>query len=161
VSHSSEILPTIGWREWVSIPELGISGIKAKTDTGARSSCLHTHNFEVYTCEESGIDRVRFHLHPLVKKKSLELTCDWPVHSMRAVKSSNGINEIRPFILVPLKIGDIEWSVELSLSNREGMKFRMLIGRTALREKFLVNPAKSYLLGPSLSKSYGKKPASV
>ncbi|NNE90047.1 MAG: ATP-dependent zinc protease [Verrucomicrobiales bacterium] len=153
-------MQTIGWREWVSIPDLGIAGIKAKIDTGARSSCLHTHDFEVYE-NEAGEERVRFHLHPLVRTNSIEVSCDWPVNNIREVKDSGGHVELRPFILVAVQLGENEWDVELSLSNREGMKFRMLLGRTALKERFIVDPTKSYRLSTSLAHKYGAEIAAI
>ncbi len=149
-----ENIKTIGWREWLAIPELGIKGIKAKVDTGARSSCLHTHDYEIYTCEDTGVERVRFHLHPLTRTEKIELTCDAEVTSTREVKDSGGHVELRPFITVTVQLGEIEWEVEFSLSNREGMKFRMLLGRTALKDRFLVDPTDCYLLGSDLSKAY-------
>jgi len=146
-------LPTIGWREWLSLPGIGVPGIKAKIDTGARTSCLHTHDYEVIERPEGSV--VRFHLHPLTRNDKIELTCEAPLIDYKHVKDSGGHQENRPFIKTLAKIGNIEWELELSLSNREGMKFRMLLGRQALAERFIVNPAASYLVGKNLKQEYG------
>ncbi|MCB1232631.1 MAG: ATP-dependent zinc protease [Verrucomicrobiae bacterium] len=159
VSHSPESpeLPVIGWREWLSFPELGIPGVKAKIDTGARSSALHTHDYEVYATE-SGESRVRFHLHPLRDREDVELACDAPITGQREVKDSGGHVEMRPFITVLARLGEIEWPIDLSLTNREGMRFRMLLGRTALKRRFVIDTGRSYLRGKSLVKKYPPRP---
>jgi hypothetical protein len=136
---------TLGWREWLSIPELGISRIKAKIDTGARSSCLHTRGLEIYEAEEGR--RVRFSVHPLPKKPDLVADCDLPLVDCRRVRDSGGHEEERPFIRVPVALGPHIWEVEFSLTCRDNMKFRMLLGRTAMKDRFLVNPSLSYLFG--------------
>lgn len=104
---SIETLPNVGWREWVSFPELGILGVKAKIDTGAKSSALHTHDYEIYE-SPSGEQRVRFHLHPLRSRQWLELECDAAVTGLREVKDSGGRTELRPFITTALRLGDTE-----------------------------------------------------
>jgi hypothetical protein len=147
--------PVIGWREWVALPDLGIAGVKAKVDTGARSSAIHTHDYEIYETA-LGERRVRFHLHPLRTRKWLELECDAPVTGLREVKDSGGHVELRPFLRTTVTLGGIEWPVDLSLTNRESMRFRMLLGRAALRGRFRVDPARSYLLGKNLSAAYPK-----
>ncbi len=157
-SESSEI-PVIGWREWLSFPELGIPGVKAKIDTGARSSALHTHDYEIYETGD-GISRVRFHLHPLRGRSDIELECDAQVTGMREVKDSGGHVEHRPFITVTARLGPVEWPIDISLTNRESMRFRMLLGRTAMRNRFLIDTGKSYLLGRSLARQYPKRPRS-
>ncbi len=145
-------LPQIGWREWISLPDLSVPAVKAKVDSGARSSALHTHDYEVY--EESGLTMVRFHLHPLKDRENLELSCVAPVKEFREVRDSGGHAERRPFISTKAKIGDWEWEIELSLTNRESMKFRMLLGRSAIAGKFLIESSQSYLAGPVLHKIY-------
>lgn len=149
-------LPLIGWREWVALPDLGIAGVKAKIDTGARSSALHTHDYEIYETA-TGERRVRFHLHPLRTRSWLELECDAPVTGLREVKDSGGHVELRPFLTTTVTLGGIAWLVDLSLTNRESMRFRMLIGRAALRGRFHIDPARSYLLGKSLAGAHPKK----
>lgn len=144
-------MPLLGWREWLSLPGINVPGIKAKVDTGARSSCLHTHDFTIF--EKEGREYVRFHLHP-IPGNSVELTCEAPVLEFREVKDSGGHAEQRPFIRTLAKVGDIEWEIDLSLSNREGMKFRMLLGRQAVAGKFYVDPGSSYLIGKKLKDEY-------
>ncbi len=151
-------LPTIGWREWLSFPDLGIPGVKAKIDTGARSSALHTHDYEIYE-SDNGEQRVRFHLHPLKDREDVELECDAPVTGMRVVKDSGGHAENRPFVTVVARLGEFEWPIELSLTNREGMRFRMLLGRTAVKGRFLIDTGRSYLLGRNLARRYPKTSA--
>lgn len=146
--------PVIGWREWITLPEICVPGIKAKIDTGARSSSLHTHDFEVMTRE--GQDYVRFHLHPLPRVSDIELTCEAPVLEYREVKDSGGHPELRPFIRTLAKIGEMAWEIDINLTNREGMKFRMLLGREALKP-FLINPSENYLIGKSLAHEYRRK----
>ncbi|MCB1233519.1 MAG: ATP-dependent zinc protease [Verrucomicrobiae bacterium] len=149
--------PVVGWREWLSIPDLGILGIKAKIDTGARSSALHTHDYEVYE-DADGEKRVRFHLHPVKRRPRVELSCDSPVSAVRTVKDSGGHVEERPFILARVCLGAFEWPVEVSLTNRESMRFRMLLGRTAIAGHFAVDPGRSYLQSRSLLRSYDSIP---
>ena len=141
-SHDSDYL-TIGWREWVSLPEIHIPAIKAKIDTGARTSCLHTAEYEIYQVD--GEDWVRFTVHPIKRHHEVETHAEAQVSDYRIVRDSGGHEERRPFIKTPLKIGKETWEIEISLSNREGMKFRMLLGRTALRHRLLVDCSKSYL----------------
>lgn len=157
MNPTSPSLDTIGWREWLSIPELGIPRIKAKIDTGARTSCLHTCGLEIYT-DSSGADRVRFTVHPLQRKPDYAVQCDCPLVNQRQVKDSGGHSEIRPFILVPITLGPYTWKVEFSLTNRDNMKFRMLLGRTAMKDRFFVNPALSYQLGKPLRRVRSPQP---
>jgi hypothetical protein len=135
----------IGWREWVCLPELGIDAIKAKVDTGARTSALHA--FEVESYDASGVRMVRFGIHPLQKRTDIELVCTAPVVDRRWVSDSGGHRERRWVILTQVHIGGIEWPVELTLTNRDSKLFRMLLGRTGMGHRFLVQPDASYLLG--------------
>ena len=152
----TESLPHIGWREWLSFPDLGIPGIKAKIDTGARTSALHTHDFEIY--ESGGETRVRFHLHPLRNREDIELECDSLVTGVREVKDSGGHIEQRPFIRTAARLGGHDWEIELSLTNREKMRFRMLLGRTAIRGNFAVDPGRSCLASKRLNRAYPPAP---
>lgn len=139
-------LKLLGWREWLSIPDLGIERIKAKIDTGARSSCLHTCGHEIYNTAQAE-ERVRFTVHPLRKRDSFTVDCDLPLTARRRVRDSGGHEEWRPFVRVPVQLGPEVWEVEFSLTRRDNMRFRMLLGRTAIRGRFLVDPALSYQIG--------------
>ena len=135
----------LGWREWVTLPELGISAIKAKVDTGARTSALHAFQVELY--RRGGTHRVRFAIHPLQKRTDIELRCDAKVIDQRLVSDSGGHRERRYVIDTPVRIADRELPIEITLTDRDTMNFRMLLGRTALRHGFLVDPRRSYLAG--------------
>ncbi len=137
---------TIGWREWVSFPDLGVDQIKAKIDTGARSSALHAFDIQCYKTK-TGILRAKFILHPLQRNNKYCIPCHADVIDQRYVKSSSGQKELRTTILTNLQMGERVWPIEITLTNRDSMGFRLLIGRTALRKKFLVDPQRSYLSG--------------
>ena len=142
MSETSSLL-TVGWREWVALPEIGIPRIKAKIDTGARTSCLHTASYEIF--QKDGQDWVRFTVHPIKKHNEVETHAELPVSDYRIVRDSGGHEERRPFIKTTLKLPTASWEIEISLSNRENMKFRMLLGRTSMRTKILVDCSQSYL----------------
>lgn len=147
----------LGWREWVALPELGIPAIKAKIDTGARTSALHT--FDLNTYHEDGVLMARFRIHPLQKRTDVELTCTAPVVDQRIVKDSGGHAEERYVIKTMLRCAGREWPIEITLTNRDDMAFRMLLGRTALADaEIQVDPAGSYLSGPKSGSEYDAKP---
>jgi hypothetical protein len=142
--QSNEML-TVGWREWMALPDLGIEYIKVKVDTGARTSALHAFFVEPYTHQSN--EWVRFRIHPLQKNTQNVIECNAPVKDRRVVTDSGGHKEYRYVIETTFSLGEIAWSSELTLTDRDTMKFRMLLGRTALDGMFLVDPSASYLLG--------------
>ena len=156
---SPEKYTLIGWKEWLVLPDLGIPALKAKIDTGARTSALHTFSLEEFFLE--GQLMVRFGIHPLRKRSDVELFCEAPVADQRLVKDSGGHTEMRYVIETSVLLGTFLWPIEISLTNRDGMMFRMLLGRTALKNRFIVDPAKAYLTGKKLEKSYSPSPQGV
>lgn len=135
--------PIIGWREWVALPELGITTIKAKVDTGARTSALHAFSLHPFT--EAGKDKIRFEMHPLQHNTDHIVTCVADVVDKRPVTDSGGHTEERYVIMTPITIAGQTWPIEITLTERENMLFRMLLGRSALRKRFIVNPARSFV----------------
>ena len=142
---SKRIKTVIGWREWAKMPGLGIRAIKAKVDTGARTSCLHA--FEVHTFRSRGIERVRFKVHPLQRDAQRTITAEAKLADKRWVRSSDGREMLRPVILTEMELMGELLPIELTLTNRDVMGFRMLLGRQALRRRFLVDVDRSYLAG--------------
>ena len=142
-----EIL-TFGWREWVALPELGLARIKAKVDTGARTSALHA--FEVRPFTAGGRQRVEFKLHPLQHDDDTVIVCIADVIDERTVTDSGGHKEKRWVINTPLSIGPYSWPIEITLTARDDMLFRMLLGRTAMKGLARVDPARSYVVGKKL-----------
>ena len=134
----------IGWREWLALPELQVPAIKAKIDTGARTSALHAFFVAPFTRE--GRQMVRFGVHPLQKRLDVEIFCEAPVKDFREVSDSGGHREMRYVIETTILIGDLPRQIEMTLTNRDNMKFRMLLGRTAM-EGLQVIPDQSYLTG--------------
>jgi hypothetical protein len=135
----------LGWREWVILPELGITRIKAKVDTGARTSTLHT--FYVQRFIEAGVKRVRFGVHPFQSRTNVERHCVADLSDEREVTDSGGHRELRVFIRVQMIIGAQQFPIQVSLTDRDTMRFRMLLGRTAMRGRFLVDPKRSFVAG--------------
>jgi hypothetical protein len=135
--------PVIGWRQWVSLPELGIDKIKAKVDTGARTSALHA--FALHPFKENEKDRIRFDIHPLQHNTDKIVTCEADVVDLRWVSDSGGHREERYVIHTPVVVGEESWPIEITLTERDTMLFRMLLGRSAIRHRFVVNPARSFI----------------
>ena len=134
----------VGWRERVSLPELGINAIKAKVDTGAATSSLYARNITYVDKDDQTF--VRFLVHPRQDNTKEKLWVEAPLLEKRKVKSSNGESETRPVIRTKLELADRAWTIELTLSSRRNMTFRMLLGREALRKRAVVNVDKSYLV---------------
>ncbi len=134
----------IGWREWVSLPELGLPAIKAKVDTGAKTSALHA--FRIKRITHDGRDSVHFYIHPLQKNSTLVQECIAPILDQREVTDSGGHKELRYVIESRLSIGKFAYNIEMTLTARDDMRFRMLLGRQGIRPSMLVNASESFLL---------------
>lgn len=136
-------LTEIGWCELVDLPDLGVSQLHAKIDTGAATSALHATNIEPF--ERDGLPYLRF-IIPIAGGKH-DKACEAPVYGMRRVRSSNGVMQQRYVIETQMKLGPLLWVGHMTLANRRSMIFPVLIGRRALRRGFLVNSAKRWMLG--------------
>ena len=138
-------LPLLGWREWVSLPDLNIDHIKAKIDTGARSSALHAFALEPY--RKGGQRWVMFAIHPKQKNSDIVIECHAPIKDRRLVTDSGGHKQRRYVIESSLLLGQTLIKAELTLTNRDNMQFRMLLGRTAMNGRFIIDPNASYIQG--------------
>lgn len=140
--------PIVGWREWARLPDLlpdPADAVKAKIDTGARTSAIHAWDLE--EIDRDGVTVVRFSLHPRQHDDDHIVTAEAPLLEERDVRSSNGEVETRVVVETTLAIGELRYPVEMTLTNRDQMGFRMLIGRTAMARRLLVDPGRSYLQG--------------
>lgn len=141
-------LPVIGWREWVALPELGVDRIKAKVDTGARSSSLHA--FEIERFRRKGVSMVRFTVHPVQRTSRGTVRAEAEVVDQRKVKTSSGVESLRWVIMPEVELMGQRWPIEITLTRRDAMGFRMLLGRQAIRGHFLVDPGRSFLAEKSV-----------
>jgi len=135
----------LGWREWAALPDLGLPAIKVKVDTGAKTSALHAFYTEKYALDS--VDMVKFLIHPIQKNDDFHVECHAPVIDFRDVSDSGGHKEMRYVIETSIVIGTLHWPIELTLTNRDTMRFRMLLGRRAIEARAVVDPGVSYLNG--------------
>lgn len=133
----------IGWREWVTLPEMAPIPVKAKVDTGARTSALHAFGLRVI--DGGDTQMASFELHPAQRSAADAVRIECPITALRKVRSSNGKVETRPVIRTPVTLGGQSWTIEVTLTSRDAMGFRMLLGRSALRRRFIVDPGRSFL----------------
>lgn len=158
MSKEKEKILQIGWEEWIALPDLGLPAIKAKIDTGAKTSAIHA--FMVEKIIEGNDVKVRFGIHPIPNQPDIEVYCKAHLVDEREVTSSNGQTELRYVIRTLVQFGKRKWPIEMTLTDRETMAYRMLIGRTAMEGKLNVVPGKSFLLGvgdPSVYDSLVKR----
>jgi hypothetical protein len=141
--NKPRVRPIIGWREWVALPDLGVGAIKAKIDTGARSSSLHAFDLERFDLD--GSPAVRFSIHPRQRQRKGAVVVTAPLAGERLVRNPGGREEVRPVILTNVEWNGLIWQVELNLTRRDEMGFRMLLGRQAIRRRFVVDPGRSFI----------------
>ena len=149
-----KFLPPVGWRELVHLPDLGLHAVPAKIDTGARTSSLHGEVLEEF--ERDGQKLVRFAVD--FSQQHVRQVCEAVHVDVRGITSSNGETQYRYVIKTPMKIGDLEFRAEISLANRRDMQFPMLIGRSSLRRRFVVDSGYSWLQTPEMKVQKGHKP---
>lgn len=137
-----------GWEEWVALPDLGVPAIRAKVDTGARTSALHAYDIETFGPKSKPM--VRFTVHPIPGRDDLVISCSAPIRDRREVTSSNGEKEMRYVIETTLEVAGQRWPIEITLTNREGMASRMLLGRQAMKDHISIVPTDRFLQ-PELS----------
>ena len=135
--------PIIASLESCSLPLLGIYKMNTRVDTGAKTSSLHVDNLKTYV--EHGITKIQFDIHPDSHKVSKAVTCQTEITDIRKIKSSNGETEQRYVIKTPIALGDYQWDIEITLTNRADMRYLMLLGREGLGDKFLVDPSLAFL----------------
>lgn len=149
-------IKTLGWKEWISLPAIGVPALRAKVDTGARTSALNAQAIEPF--EQNGQNWVRFTLQP-DRRHDWEIECTAPVTDIRSVKDSGGHSEERFVIETTMRLGVCSsiFLVEITLANRSGMQFAMLLGRTAIRRRFAVDPARSFVTGVPIAAHRSKR----
>ncbi|NNF11938.1 MAG: ATP-dependent zinc protease [Gemmatimonadetes bacterium] len=141
----------LGWREWAALPEFGVGAIKVKLDTGARTSSLHA--FDMKRFQRGGVEMVQFEIHPEQRSRKERVHVEAEVMEERWVRNSGGERELRPVVETDVRIGDEVWPIELTLTRRDEMGFRMLLGRQALRKRAVVDPGSSYRAGRRMKKA--------
>ena len=157
--------PIIGWREWIRFPEIGVDYIKAKVDTGARTSSLHAFGIEEF--ERGGQTWIRFLVYPEQRSSNPMVPVELPLSTQRRVRDSGGKTELRPVVETTVELLGQRWPIEITLTGRDAMGFRMLLGRQAIRRRFVVDPGGSFYGGKrirkktSTSKSSGKVKSST
>ena len=137
--------PRLGWREWLALPDLGVRAINAKVDTGAGVSALHAFGLQVVGEEDGEV--ATFEIHPRARSRRGAVPVKTHIVRFLRVRSSSGHSERRPVISTPVTLGDMTWDIELTLTSRDVMGHRMLLGRQAVRKRFVVDPGRSYLFG--------------
>jgi len=142
---AKRVKQTIGWREWLSLPDLGVDSIKVKVDTGAQTSAIHA--LKIMEFDKDGDKWVRFEVRPCPSNKRLRIPCEAKVVDRRKVRSSSGASEMRYVIKTRMRFGGKLWPIELTLTNRSVMGFKMLLGRQGMKGRFVVDPAASFLFG--------------
>jgi hypothetical protein len=147
IRSGSKNLKRIGWREWVCLPEFGIDAIKAKIDTGARSSAMHAAHITPF--ERDGEAWVHFEIHPFQRDAKNTVAAEARVLDQRSVRSSTGHAQLRWAVETLVEFDGERWPIELTLTSRAPMGFRLLLGRQAVRRRFVVDPARSYFGGKS------------
>jgi hypothetical protein len=143
----------MGWREWAALPDLGIPAIKLKVDTGAKTSTLHAQQIQVF--QQNNEDWLHFSLQPIRRYTHLTLQCQARILDQRIITDSGGHRELRYVIQSSISLGDKVWPIEITLTNRNSMQFRMLLGRSALQQGGVtIHPQASYLCGKKSIKSH-------
>ena len=145
MANENNNLKIVGWREWVRLPDLGVKWIKAKIDTGARSSSLHAYDIEIVDGEDA--QKVKFKVQPLQNNRVRVIEACLPVSEFRKIRSSNGQSTTRPVVRTQLVMHGSRYDIDLTLFDRTKMGFRMLIGREALGGRFIVDSNQSYCGG--------------
>ncbi len=151
---NSTAKPLLGWREWLSLPDLGLPAIKAKVDTGARTSALHVFDLSFQPGPQGLV--AHFGVHPLQDNLATVVRCKAMVVDKRVVTDSGGHRELRAVIETVMGLRGQSWPIEITLTNRETMRFRLLLGRTAIQSRFVVDPDASYLCGKPVPNRKGK-----
>ncbi|HVM40121.1 MAG TPA: RimK/LysX family protein [Acidimicrobiia bacterium] len=156
MGRGSRQLTSIGWREWLALPDLGVDAVKAKIDTGARSSTLHA--FEIEEFERDGAFWVAFTVHPVQRSTRSSVRAEAPLLERRWVRNSGGKEQLRPVIVTTVSLREERWPIELTLTKRDAMGFRMLLGRQAIRGRFIVDAGRSYLAGRPTPPTHPDRP---